>query len=33
VLPVLRRTGVMKRMMLKSELPLRHGRVPVRLVV
>ncbi len=33
VLPILKKTGVIKRMMLKSEQPLRHGSVPVRLEV
>jgi 2-polyprenyl-6-methoxyphenol hydroxylase-like FAD-dependent oxidoreductase len=33
LLPVLRRTGIVKRLFLKAEIPLRHGVVPVRLVV
>lgn len=33
VLPVLRRMGVIKRLFLRAEIPLRHGVVPVRLAV
>jgi 2-polyprenyl-6-methoxyphenol hydroxylase-like FAD-dependent oxidoreductase len=33
LLPVLRRIGVIKRLFLKAEIPLRHGVVPVRLEV
>ncbi|HKV47564.1 MAG TPA: FAD-dependent monooxygenase, partial [Candidatus Acidoferrales bacterium] len=33
VLPVLRQLGVVKRVFLKSEIPLRHGVAPVRLSV
>jgi 2-polyprenyl-6-methoxyphenol hydroxylase-like FAD-dependent oxidoreductase len=33
LLPLLRRTGVMKRAMLRSELPFRHGTKEIRLVV
>lgn len=32
LLPVLRRLGIVKRLFLKAEIPLRHGVVPVRLV-
>ena len=33
VLPVLRQLGIVKRLFLKAEIPMRHGTVPVRLVV
>jgi 2-polyprenyl-6-methoxyphenol hydroxylase-like FAD-dependent oxidoreductase len=33
VAPILRRTGAMKRMILKSEIPFRHGVTDVRLAV
>lgn len=33
LLPLLRRLGIVKRLFLKSEIPLRHGIVPVQLTV
>jgi 2-polyprenyl-6-methoxyphenol hydroxylase-like FAD-dependent oxidoreductase len=33
LLPVLRRIGMVKRLFLQAEMPLRHGVVPVRLMV
>jgi hypothetical protein len=33
LLPLLHRTGILKRLMLKAEMPLRHGTTRVELAV